>query len=998
MNIFEKTNRYFTFSGSINKNKEFFSSSYITKFNKQKFIPKEATIDNEVGLRKPQVGALYAIQAHWTLSTDDATIVLPTGTGKSETMFATIISKNINRTLIVVPSKLLRNQTYDRAKKWGILGDIGCLDEDTICPNTLMLKSNTKDFESFKKVVSNSNIIISTIALLDRMDKTYKKYLSDSCDLLIVDEAHHVSSKTWSNLKMYFNKKKVLQFTATPFREDKKLVDGKIIYNFPMHMAIEQNYFQPINFISIEEYDDNKVDIEIAKKAVSILENDLKSNFKHVLLVRANNIERAKQLYENVYSRYKKYNPVLITSKTTKINREKLMESIKNGDSKIVICVDMFGEGIDIPNLKIAALHDKFKSLPITLQFIGRFARSKKNLGNAKIVANIADVNFMNSLKDLYESDSDWNLLLPIKSEQNIQDKIELQELISGFKVNNTEIDLRQLRPKVSMRVFKYNDTGKWNPNAWVDCFDSFKCQGFINEEEKMLIVIEPYKSCQGWTTQRNIESLNWNFYVVYWNVEKGYVCINDTNHQLGSNLLKNIFDEEHLNQIKSEPIFRCLANINRLSLGTIGLNSAINGPIRYKMFAGIDVSQGIAESQKLNSYKSNLFGVGYDGNGKISIGCSYKGKIWSRWVESISFWKNWCDNIMTKILDEKNDSRILDNLLIPTITDSLPESVAYRIDFDDSIVFSELKITIQTLTEIVNIDDCELNIDIKHNNEQNFKLLCGYEVYNYCLKIEDNNFKFKFLNSDKQEPQILKSNKNPIPLSRYFDNNPPKIYYTDSSFLEGNILTIANENKVTLFNSNNIIPWNWSNMGVNIRTESQISKSGEIIKNSIQYNTISKLKSSNYDVIFDDDDSGEVADIVTFKDSGESILIEFYHCKYSPADKPGARISDLYEVCGQAEKSVHWKLKAIEMIDRLKSRDAKRISRNGVSRIIEGNIDDLNIIQKKLLFKKADLKIFIVQPGVDSSKITKEMLTVLGSTSDYCLETYSVPVKIICS
>ena len=164
------------------------------------------------------------------------------------------------------------------------------------------------------------------------------------------------------------------------------------------------------------------------------------------------------------------------------------------------------------------------------------------------------------------------------------------------------------------------------------------------------------------------------------------------------------------------------------------------------------------------------------------------------------------------------------------------------------------------------------------------------------------------------------------------------------------------------------------------------------------QYNTISKLKSLNYDVIFDDDDSGEVADIVTFKDSGESILIEFYHCKYSHADKPGARISDLYEVCGQAEKSVHWKLKAIEMIDRLKSRDAKRINRNGVSRIIEGNIDALNIIQKKLLFKKADLKIFIVQPGVDSSKITKEMLTVLGSTSDYCLETYSVPVKIICS
>ncbi|WP_258863412.1 hypothetical protein [Streptococcus agalactiae] len=42
----------------------------------------------------------------------------------------------------------------------------------------------------------------------------------------------------------------------------------------------------------------------------------------------------------------------------------------------------MFGEGIDIPSLKVAAIHDKYKSLPITLQFMGRFARSgKERLG-----------------------------------------------------------------------------------------------------------------------------------------------------------------------------------------------------------------------------------------------------------------------------------------------------------------------------------------------------------------------------------------------------------------------------------------------------------------------------------------------------------------------------------------------------------------------------------------------------------------------------------------
>ena len=62
------------------------------------------------------------------------------------------------------------------------------------------------------------------------------------------------------------------------------------------------------------------------------------------------------------------------------------MEALKTGKSRIVVCVDMFGEGIDIPNLKIAAIHDRYKSLPITLQFIGHFARSKAGLGDATII------------------------------------------------------------------------------------------------------------------------------------------------------------------------------------------------------------------------------------------------------------------------------------------------------------------------------------------------------------------------------------------------------------------------------------------------------------------------------------------------------------------------------------------------------------------------------------------------------------------------------------
>ena len=81
-------------------------------------------------------------------------------------------------------------------------------------------------------------------------------------------------------------------------------------------------------------------------------------------------------------------------------------------------------------------------------------------------------------------------------------------------------------------------------------------------------------------------------------------------------------------------------------------------------MFAGIDIAEGIAESSKSNCYKSNVFGHGYDGNGRVSIGCSYKGTIWSKWQESINFWKDWCDKTIDKIIDPKDTNIKLNKLI----------------------------------------------------------------------------------------------------------------------------------------------------------------------------------------------------------------------------------------------------------------------------------------------------------------------------------------------
>lgn len=68
---------------------------------------KQSKEDSE-GLRPAQFGALCAIKSHWTVSDNPATVVMPTGTGKTETMIATVVSEMVKRTLVIVPSHLLR--------------------------------------------------------------------------------------------------------------------------------------------------------------------------------------------------------------------------------------------------------------------------------------------------------------------------------------------------------------------------------------------------------------------------------------------------------------------------------------------------------------------------------------------------------------------------------------------------------------------------------------------------------------------------------------------------------------------------------------------------------------------------------------------------------------------------------------------------------------------------------------------------------------------------
>ena len=191
---------------------------------------------------------------------------------------------------------------------------------------------------------------------------------------------HGVRSKIGSK------KRRILQFTATPFREDGKPLDGDIVFNYPLKKAQEEGYFRPIRFKAVVEFNQAKSDEAIAMKALEQLRADVDRG--HILMARVESVARAKKVFE-LYRRYPEFNPVqLHTGIKSPRTREKVRRQLIAGESRIVVCVDMLGEGFDLPELKIAAFHDIKKTLPVTLQLAGRFTRARPDLGDATFVAN----------------------------------------------------------------------------------------------------------------------------------------------------------------------------------------------------------------------------------------------------------------------------------------------------------------------------------------------------------------------------------------------------------------------------------------------------------------------------------------------------------------------------------------------------------------------------------------------------------------------------------
>jgi hypothetical protein len=163
-------------------------------------------------------------------------------------------------------------------------------------------------------------------------------------------------------------------------------------------------------------------------------------------------------------------------------------------------------------------------------------------------------------------------------------------------------------------------------------------------------------------------------------------------------------------------------------------------------------------------------------------------------------------------------------------------------------------------------------------------------------------------------------------------------------------------------------------------------------------------LNASDAVVIFDDDGSGEMADIVAIYEDADCIKFTLYHCKFSSESTPGCRVKDVYEVACQAQKSVKWASSASEAIEHLERRERRRQLRGSQTRFERGGVSDLRRLQTALKSKSPSWEVVLVQPGLSRQKVIADtagpraILRVLGATQAYLSETFDMQLKVVVS
>jgi superfamily II DNA or RNA helicase len=945
--------------------------------------------DEKAGLRRSQLGAIHSIAAHFTLHKDSVIVVMPTGSGKTAVLEMTAFVERAQRVLIITPSKLVRNQIVEDIKSLKTLKAINVVDEKCPEPRIKEVTSKLKTIHEWE-ALRTYDFVVGTPHSVSPGVMGVATPPIDLFDLVLVDEAHHSPARIWNELlKAFPNAKRVL-FTATPFRRDKQGLEGRLLYVYPLSKAFEDGVFGRIEYRPVDP-NGIRSDIAIAKAAEQVVREDESQGLKHYLMIRADSRKRANEL-KGIYKENTSLNLKVIHSGISPNNIKKSIAQLRGDELDGIICVDMFGEGFDLPNLKIAAIHAPHKSLEITLQFIGRFARTNAgNIGVAKFLAVPSEIEVEGT--KLFNEDAVWQQIITNLSEARIDEEVAVSEAINTFRpiietdFDYQDISLHSLRPYFHVKIYKVDPGVAVDINQLITLpsqFEIVRHEVSLDLNTAAFLTREIQK--QRWTHQKELARVEHDLFIIYYDMDANLLFINASrkSNSLYEHIAGFFTNGKHslLPQKETNSVLATLTNYNFFNIGMRRLHLSPHQET-YRISAGPSTQNAVSPTDGRMYSRGHVQGTATDANGKsVNIGYSSAAKVWSNASNRIPIFVDWAKILAHRIHNHRNflTGSSLDWLSIGEEVESIPDGVIAACWNLDVYTNSRELLGIRDSDPFGQLSDFDVYVDRQASKNGVVRLRLSNKEHSFEIDylLKNGHPEIQGIQSDLSTLSVI-IGRNDIIFINYLRDFPFLLFFSDFSTLSGNQISKSYKN-LESFNKSQINVVDWTTLGVDIQREFTIPGRANTLNNLSIHDYLKRyLPTLKSQIVFYDHGSGEMADFVTFNLTKSSLIIQFFHCKGANGNSPGSRIDDVYEVAGQVVKSLIWLKLSI-----LKERIYKRESRGSI--YLKGNYSELEAIISQANNHSLEFEMILVQPGISQSKMIENVATVLSAADSFII------------
>jgi len=389
---------------------------------------------------------------------------------------------------------------------------------------------------------SGNTSVFAMIQTLSK-DNNLQNFAPGAFDYIVVDEFHHSEATSYRKVIDYFRPRFFLGLTATPERMDGRdvlaLCDYNIAYEVRLMDAIDRGWLSPFQYFAVYDatdyqqipwrgirYDEEELDRALMRDTrTAIVARNLRkylpSSGKIRALAFCNTVAHARYTADHL-QRDHKVEAVSLTGESDALDRVEAIRRLRDENDPLeVICtVDIFNEGIDIPELSHVLFLRPTQSFTIFLQQLGRGLRKAPEkdflvaidfVGNFK-KAHVAPLALMgfNSADQFVEVHKN-NLALKIEDQlpqrcyldadldvRRIWDK-EIRKIVEGGmsreeRLKALYLDIRNdLGDHAPSLLDFLGSPYEVDPYLFIRCFDGWLraklyCDGDLPENEKRFL------------------------------------------------------------------------------------------------------------------------------------------------------------------------------------------------------------------------------------------------------------------------------------------------------------------------------------------------------------------------------------------------------------------------------------------------------------------------------------------------------------------------------